>query len=714
VTTQPADQAVAYGQNASFTAAATGTAPVTVQWQVSIDGGTNWTPLAGETNTTLTVPTPPVPASGNKYRAVFTNACGPNVPSNAATLTVNKKPLTVTADAKSREYGDANPTFTFSYSGGFVGSDGPGDIDTPPTCTSTATPSTPVTSTVDITCAGAADNNYTFTYVNGALTITKAPLTVTADDATREYGDANPAFTATLSGFKNGETVVTSGVTGAASCSSSATPSSSVPGPYPITCTIGTLAATNYSFGPFVDGELTVTKAPLTVTADDKTKEYGEANPALTFAYAGFKGTDGPGDLAAVPTCSTTASQFSGVAGSPYPITCAGGDDDNYSFSYVDGELTVTKAPLTVTADDKTKEYGEANPALTFAYAGFKGTDGPGDLAAVPTCSTTASQFSGVAGSPYPITCAGGDDDNYSFSYVDGELTVTKAPLTVTAANQTIISGDPDPVFTFQYSGFKGTDGPSDIDTPPTCGVTGPHSAPGTYPIVCSGGVDDNYSFVYVNGTLTVKKRTYFLVLDEDAVDNGGAPNNFSAAHVNDHIAAIGLRAQLPWFAGNVGRTIELFSGQTGDEGWFALKTIPSSWVSAGPTADGARNLLQAGPGLGSGSNRERWLDKVPNVTPLRATGLKLLQTHQVCAVVWDSDISMGYGPLNGSLKGANLGIVAFEVVSVSRRTGASSSSLPRVTITVLNAQQTCLEPFRFLTDAPAPSSSSAPNDVNP
>jgi len=42
------------------------------------------------------------------------------------------------------------------------------------------------------------------------------------------------------------------------------------------------------------------------------------------------------------------------------------------------------------------------------------------------------------------------------------------------------------------------------LDTAPTCGVSVPHTAAGTYPIVCSGGADDSYSFSYVNGTLTV------------------------------------------------------------------------------------------------------------------------------------------------------------------------------------------------------------------
>src|SRR5439155_1744886 len=99
---------------------------------------------------------------------------------------------------------------------------------------------------------------------NGQLTVTKATLTVTADNKSRAYGAANPTFSAGYSGFKNGETLATSGVTGSPSLTTTATPSSSVSGsPYAITVSLGTLAASNYSFA-FVNGQLTITGATLT------------------------------------------------------------------------------------------------------------------------------------------------------------------------------------------------------------------------------------------------------------------------------------------------------------------------------------------------------------------------------------------------------------------------------------------------------------------
>jgi hypothetical protein len=205
------------------------------------------------------------------------------------------------------------------------------------------------------------------------------------------------------------------------------------------------------------------------------------------------------------------------------------------------------------------------------------------------------------------------------------------------------------------------------------------------------------------------------LAIDEESIDNGNPPNNFSETDVNDQLATVGLRSPLRYFQNNVGNTINLFTGEVGDEGWHALKTIPSSWISAGPTSIGARNYLLAGPGLGSGEDGpEVLLDKIPNVTPLRAKGLKMLVGQTVLAVVYDGDISTNYGPLTGNLMGANLGLVALEVVSVRKRVDGSSGSLPVVTVKIVSVQLAGEAPLKLFSNAPVPRSSSEPFDINP
>ena len=219
----------------------------------------------------------------------------------------------------------------------------------------------------------------------------------------------------------------------------------------------------------------------------------------------------------------------------------------------------------------------------------------------------------------------------------------------------------------------------------------------------------------------------YLLLIDESSIDNGIAPNLFAPADVNDELAALALRTPLPAFdGGNIGLTYTLHTGEVGDEGWFAPKTIPAAWVAAGPTADGVRNFVgnprepyphNVGPGLGTADangDRESLLDKVPSVTPLRATALGMLADERAtfCAVVYDSDLSIAYGPLSGSLKGENLGTVAFRVVSSTPLVDHSSGSLPQVEVEVLDAGTVCEDELRLFTDAPEPESSSLPFDT--
>ena len=197
------------------------------------------------------------------------------------------------------------------------------------------------------------------------------------------------------------------------------------------------------------------------------------------------------------------------------------------------------------------------------------------------------------------------------------------------------------------------------------------------------------------------------LVIDSDSIKAGEAPNSFSSNDVNEGIKGVGQRQQLQYFQNNIGNQIDLFTGQVGDEGWFGITEIPNSWNLAGPTSDGAKNFWQAGPGLGSGGSPEEYLDSIPNVVPLRCSGTRQLINQDVMAIVYDSDVSINYGPLEGNLQGSNLGTIAFRVIDAVCRTG---SDLPRVTIEILDAD---LYDSPFIDNSFAiPTDSSTPSDT--
>ena len=132
-------------------------------------------------------------------------------------------------------------------------------------------------------------SNYNVSLTNGALTVNQAPLTATADDLSKNYGDANPPLTATITGFLNGDTATRS-VSGTPAFSTTATTDSGL-GVYPIVPALGTLAATNYTF-TFVSGTLTIVPAPQAVSntpnAETISKVFapGENSPPLETADA--------------------------------------------------------------------------------------------------------------------------------------------------------------------------------------------------------------------------------------------------------------------------------------------------------------------------------------------------------------------------------------------------------------------------------------------
>ena len=106
---------------------------------------------------------------------------------------------------------------------------------------------------VTLASSGASSVNAATT----SSTVTPAQLTVTANDFSRLYGAANPTFTATITGYVNGENA--SVLSGAPSLTTAATTTSGI-GSYTIVAAAGTLAASNYTFSS-VDGTLTVLPA---------------------------------------------------------------------------------------------------------------------------------------------------------------------------------------------------------------------------------------------------------------------------------------------------------------------------------------------------------------------------------------------------------------------------------------------------------------------
>lgn len=184
-----------------------------------------------------------------------------------------------------------------------------------------------------------------------------------------------------------------------------------------------TVAATNNYNGGEATADFTIAKATVTVTADTKSKTYGEADPALTYSSSGLVGSD---------TLTGALTREAGENAGTYAIgqgTLSAGD--NYTISYTGATFTINKAAITITADDKSGKFGTDLAALTYTVSGAYMA---GDELGV-TLNTTATTTSDVG--EYPITVGWNENANYTATLVNGKYTITQTDLTVTATGYT-------------------------------------------------------------------------------------------------------------------------------------------------------------------------------------------------------------------------------------------------------------------------------------
>ncbi|MCD7709762.1 MAG: PCMD domain-containing protein [Porphyromonadaceae bacterium] len=398
-------------------------------------------------------------------------------------LTVEKAPLTITVANASRNYGESDPEFTFVYTGLVNGEDS-SVLDGEPTAACEAD-ETSMPGTYPITVEGFTDDCYEVTTVNGTLTIEKAPLTISVIDVTRKYGEE--AELVTYEGLLEGDEIELQ-----ISCDGAA--STAIPGEYEITLE-GTPTDDRYEITVAVStGTLTIEKADLTITISNHTITYGDAIPEMV-TYDGLIEGDEIEMSTLFPVTETS------VPGIYTFMILSVTDDARYNITETNdyGILYIVKASLTVTPDNQSRKYGEANPEFTFSCEGLINDD---VLDLQPLCEATEASVPGV----YEIYLENPTDDRYEITVTGtGTLTVEKATLTVTADNATREAGEENPEFTLSYEGFANNEEASVLDVAPvaSCEADATSEA-GTYAITVSGGEDDCYDFIYVDGVLTV------------------------------------------------------------------------------------------------------------------------------------------------------------------------------------------------------------------
>jgi hypothetical protein len=264
-----------------------------------------------------------------------------------------------------------------------------------------------------------ASSNYALTFVDGTLTVTPRPITITADSFSRIYGNANPAFSFSLGGLGlvngdqlSGSLATTAGLTSGV-------------GQYAITQ--GTLTAGANYLVTYNAGALTVTPRPITITAGNFSRVYGDANPALTFTVGGLGLVNGDQLTGALGAAGVTA----GVGTSQITLGTLAATA-NYAVTFVPGTLTITPRPLTVAADNLSKSLGLADPLLTFSITA-------GDLVNGDQLSGSLVRDPGETIASFVIrqgTLSAGN--NYTLTFVPGTFTINPPPVSQEINNPTI------------------------------------------------------------------------------------------------------------------------------------------------------------------------------------------------------------------------------------------------------------------------------------
>jgi hypothetical protein len=502
------------------------------------------------------------------------------------TLTITPATLTVTANPLTKVYGTNDPTLTDTM-GGLVNATVDG-VAIDDTAASVLTGH--LTRSQSGTLAGeqaggyainqgtlAASGNYTISFTGNTLTITPATLTVTAKAQTKVYGTNDPTLTDTIKGLLNvtvdgvviddvGATVLT----GSLGRSQSGTLAGEQGGGYAINQ--GTLVASgNYAIS-FIGNTLTITPAPLTVTANSPTKVYGTNDPTLTVTTGGLIDTTVDGvaiddTAASVLTGHLTRSQsgtLAGEQGGGYAInqgTLAA--DSSYTISFTGGTLTITPAALTVTANPLTKVYGAIDPTLTDTTEGLVNTTVDGvaiddTAASVLTGHLTRASGETVAGGPYAInqgTLAAGS--NYTISFTGSTLTITPATLTIAAKPETKVYGAADPTLAYTASGLQFTDTAAEVVSGLLSRAAGETVAGGPYAI-SQGNLtaNSNYTISFMGNSLSITPATPAVnVRDADGAYNGSSFAATATITGVDGIAASSLES--------VTLTLSYYTGST-------------------------------------------------------------------------------------------------------------------------------------------------------
>ena len=326
--------------------------------------------------------------------------------------------------------------------------------------------------------------------------------------------------------------------------------------------------------------EVSIAKAALTITAENKEVVYGYAAPGFSVSYYGLKGSDLPADVLTGElsyVCDYTVGSNVGE----YDITPSGQTSANYDITYVKGTLVVYKADPAFTAPTAiTLTYNGGVQTLiaagTTEHGTFEYTFTPNDEESWNTALPQAKNAD-TYGVYYRVV---GDANHNDYESADAVVvTIAKAALTATADDKSVIYGDDAPEYTVTYEGWQGEDNADVLSgTIAYACEYAPTSNVGEYDIIPSGVSNPDYAITFVNGKVTVSKAVVKvagaeaqIAKFEDGNTNAVVLNagQLEGIKLNDAVAHETTASFSDASVGE-GKTITLFYELTGDAALLA------------------------------------------------------------------------------------------------------------------------------------------------
>ena len=459
---------------------------------------------AGENVDTYAITQGTLAASDN-YALSFTGA----------NLTINKATLTVTADAVSKTYGEADPTLTYTVSG-LVN----GDVEADVVSGILSRTAGEDVGTYAITPGNiTVSSNYTLAFAGANLTINKATITISnIAAADREYnGDTNASVTFDKSGIVAGdEAKVALAVTGTFADKDAAADKT-----VNLVWSLTGEAAGNYELsGNLTETTADITAKKITVTAADVTATYGQ-DYTLTHNGALLGSDTFTGALEVKNAAYSTANKLTVGTYTIGQGTLSAGT--NYEITFVEGTLNVNKADLTVstvTAADRAYN-GTTSAELTGAtYTGLA----EGDVITLTGNGTFDSKNAGTQNVTFSgLVISGADAANYNLITTEKTTTATisKAAISISANNASKVYNTADPALEYTVTSGELFAG----DSVKLSRETGDDV--GTYKIdgyeVTDGNNGGNYEVTFTEGIFTIANKAATITVGTTTLTYNGA-----------------------------------------------------------------------------------------------------------------------------------------------------------------------------------------------